>query len=137
MAQLSPYIGFNGNCREAMTFYKDCLGGDLTFQTAGEAPAEAGCPEGTAGEIMHSMLISNGIVIMATDMGNPEGYEKGNNISLTLNCDSEEEIRSLFDKLSEGGKIGQQLKLEFWGGLFGYLTDKFGIVWMFNYQQTP
>ena len=38
MAQLNAYLRFNGKCREAMTFYQACLGGELTIQTVGESP---------------------------------------------------------------------------------------------------
>jgi PhnB protein len=29
MVQIYPYLAFNGNYREAMTFYKECIGGEL------------------------------------------------------------------------------------------------------------
>jgi len=41
VANLNPYLNFDNNCREAMNFYKDCLGGELFFQTVGEMPAMA------------------------------------------------------------------------------------------------
>lgn len=44
MTQINAYIGFNGVCREAMNFYKDCLGGDLMIQTIGESPMAAQFP---------------------------------------------------------------------------------------------
>jgi PhnB protein len=135
MAQLNPYINFNGNCRTALSFYKECFGGELTLQAVGETPAATQCPAGTHDQIMHAMLLANGVVIMGSDMTGPDGLTPGNNILLTLNCNSEEEINSLFNKLSEDGKVLQPLKTEFWGGIFGYLKDKFGIGWMFNYQK--
>ena len=36
MTQINAYLTFNGNCREAMQFYTDCLGGELYLQTIGE-----------------------------------------------------------------------------------------------------
>jgi uncharacterized glyoxalase superfamily protein PhnB len=33
MAKINAYLTFNGNCREAMTFYQSCFDGDLTLET--------------------------------------------------------------------------------------------------------
>lgn len=135
MTQINAYVGFNGKCREAMTFYKECLGGELTLQTVAETPVAAQCPEGTQDQIMHSMLAKNGLLLMGSDMTGEEGFIEGNNVALALNCSSEEEINTFFAKLAEGGKITQELTPAFWGGIFGALTDKFGIRWMFNYEK--
>ena len=56
MTQISAYLNFNGNCREAMTFYKNCLGGELSLQTVEGSPMEAGCPAGVKHQILHSSL---------------------------------------------------------------------------------
>lgn len=135
MKQINAYVGFNGRCREAMTFYKECLEGELTLQTVAETPVAGQCPEGMQDQIMHSSLEKDGAVIMGTDMVSTAGYVVGNNIALTINCSSEEEINTLFLKLAKGGKITDELKTQFWGGIFGVLIDKFGITWMFNYQK--
>jgi len=135
MTQITPYLNFNGNCREAMTFYKDSLGGELVLQTIKGTPMEAQCPAGTEDQIMHSTLTGDGFVLMASDMLNPGGYQPGNNFSLTINCHSEEQIHSLFSKLAAGGSVFQPLQEQFWGALFGMLTDKFGTRWMLNYEK--
>jgi PhnB protein len=135
MTQINGYISFNGNCREAMTFYKDCLGGELTLQAIGESPIAGQCPSAMQNQILHSMLIHNGIRIMGSDMEGAGGVQQGNNISLMINCSSEEEINRFFSSLSEGGKVLDPLKVQFWGGTFGVINDKFGIRWMFNYDK--
>jgi len=112
MTQINAYVGFNGKCRETMTFYKECLGGELTLQTVTETPVAAQCPEGMQDQIMHSMLVKNGsLLLMGSDMVGPDGFIKRNNIALSLNCSSEEEINTLFSKLSASGKILDPLKL--------------------------
>ena len=40
MAQINAYLKFDGNCREAMTFYKECFGGELIFNTVKGSPLE-------------------------------------------------------------------------------------------------
>jgi PhnB protein len=136
MRQISPYVGFNGKCREAMTFYHECLGGELTLQTVGETPFAAQCPESMHQQIMHSTLQKDGQLIMGSDMVAPEGFVLGNNVALSANCSSEEEINTLYAKLAEGGKIIDELKTQFWGAIFGVVTDKFGVRWMFNYEKS-
>jgi PhnB protein len=39
MATMNPYLTFNGNCKEAMNFYKEIFGRELSMMTAGESPA--------------------------------------------------------------------------------------------------
>src|SRR5690349_13349663 len=67
MAQLNPYIFFSGNCRDAMTFYQSCLGGELNIQTVGESPAAAQMPAEAHNGVIHSMLQGGGVTIMASD----------------------------------------------------------------------
>lgn len=132
MKTINPYIGFNGKCREAMTFYKECLGGELEIKETAGSPSEQFQGD-SKDKILHSSLTIEGVqIIMGSDMTDQEGYTKGNNIALVLNCNSEAEIFSLFDKLGKGGRVSSPLKEEFWGAIFGTLVDQFGINWMLN-----
>jgi PhnB protein len=135
MTQINAYIGFNGDCRKAMEFYKGCIGGELMLQTIGESPISDNCAPAMREGILHSSLTKGPLLLMATDMIGPDGFIKGNNVSLSLNCSSEEEINEFYAKLSVGGKILDPLKVSFWGALFGCFTDKFGIMWMLNYDK--
>ncbi len=135
MTQINAYINFNGNCREAMNFYKECLGGELALQTVEGSPIEAQCPAAMKHQILHASLMNDGLILMGSDMQGPEGFIKGNTIALSLNCSSEEEINTFFSKLSQDGKITHALTEQFWGATFGVLTDKFGIRWMLNYDK--
>lgn len=135
MMQINSYLTFNGNCREAMIFYKECLGGELTFQTIGETPLTNKMPKQMKNFILHSTLSKDNLMLMASDMVIEKGLIKGNSVSLSLNCNSEEEIKKCYAKLSEGGTATHQLELNFWGALFGTLTDKFGNHWILNYYK--
>jgi len=135
MTQIYAYLHFDGNCREAMTFYKECIGGELSLQTIEGSPIEAECAEAMKDKILHSSLSKNGLLVMATDCGIPGGVVRGNNIALSVNCSSEEEINTFYNKLSADGVIIDPLKTQFWGAIFGVITDKFGIRWMFNYDK--
>lgn len=135
MTHINAYINFNGSCREAMTFYKECLGAELDLQTIGGSPIEAQCPAGMKDQIMHATLTKGPLLLMGSDMTGPWKVVKGNDMALSLNCSSEEEINTFFSKLSDGGEILDPLKIQFWGAMFGVITDKFGIRWMLNYDK--
>jgi PhnB protein len=135
MAQLNLYLTFNGNCREAMNFYKECLGGELIFQTIGVSLMADKMPAKMKDCILHAKLSNDALVIMATDCVPENGLIKGNAVSLALNCSSEKEIKHLYKKLSAGGNAIHPLENTFWGALFGALTDKYGNNWLLNYNK--
>jgi len=135
MATLNPYLSFDGRCEEALRFYKDCLGGELKIMTVGESPMAASMPKETHANVMHALLETEGIRIMASDMLDGTPLDRGNATSLMLLCGSEEEVRALFGKLSAGGIVNAPVKAEFWGAIYGDLTDKFGVRWMLNYDK--
>jgi len=132
---LIPYLTFNGNCREAMTFYQQCIGGNLTFQTIGESPMAGKMPEEMGKFILHATLSMNELQLLASDMVSEQGLERGNSISLMLECISEEEIKKMYDTLSEGGTRTHPLELTFWGALFGDLRDKYGNLWILHFHR--
>lgn len=136
MTQINSYLTFNGNCREAMTFYKECLSGELVLQPIGGSPLAEQLPAQMKESILHSTLIRGSLVLMASDMVGDDGLIKGNAVSLMLNCSSEEEAKTAYKKLSEGGAATHPLHDTFWGALFGDLTDKFGNQWLLHYDKS-
>jgi PhnB protein len=134
MKSLVPYLTFGKNCREAMEFYHDCLGGKLTLMTVGESPMAGKMPAEAGGLIMHADLEGGAFGLMASDDIGGDDVTVGSAISLMVYCESEGEIRAIFPKLARGGKINSELKVEFWGSLYGDLTDKYGLRWMLNFD---
>jgi len=128
MPTINPYLTFNGNCREAMNFYKECLGGQLDLIVVGESPVANQMPPQYKDHILHSSLKTGELEIMATDM-QPEKFLQGNADHLCLVFKKENEMRTLFDKLSAGGKVNQPVNMMFFGWI-GALTDKFGKRWI-------
>ncbi len=106
MSTINAYLTFNGNCHEAMKFYQDALGGELTLQSVGGMPVEARCPAGEEQQIMHAQLIKGDLVLMGTDMQGPAGFIQGTTMSLALQCDTEEEINA-----SKNKKIEKTLRI--------------------------
>lgn len=135
MTKLNSYLTFNGNCREAMTFYKECLGGDLMLQPVEGSPMADKMPKEMRESILHSTLTTEGFIIMGSDLTPDIGLIKGNALSIVINCINEVEIRDVFKKLSAEGKINQPIETTFWGALFAAFTDKFGNNWMLNFDK--
>ncbi len=137
MAKLNPFLRFNsGKCRKAMEFYKSIFGGTLEFMTLGESPMAKDFPKAKHNLIMHSELSSGSIVFYGSDMFRDKAVI-GDNVGMALNCDNEKELNGHFSKLSKGGKIFMKPKKEYWGGIFGMVTDKYGVEWMLNFQVEP
>ncbi len=128
MAKLNPYLTFNGNCTEAMTFYKECLGGDLSLMKVKGSPMESQMPPQYHNSIMHSTLKTNGFEIMASDLS-PEAVKEGNDNHMCLSYANEEETRKVFNALSAGGKIVNPLTQMFFG-ILGDFIDQYGKRWM-------
>ncbi len=135
MTQINSYLTFNGNCREAMTFYKNCLGGELNFKTVGESPLADEMPAPMKDCILHATLTNGALIIMASDMVGEKGLIKGTAVSLMLDCSSEAEIINFYEKLADGGVPAHPLETSFWGALFGDLTDKFGNQWLLHFDK--
>jgi PhnB protein len=115
---LDPYLFFNGNAKEAMEFYKNVFGGDLSITTFGEAMPDN--PE-MKDKIMHAMA-SDG----------SKASEKTAKIELSLSGDDEQKLKGYYEKLSAEGKVKSALKKEAWGDQFGQFQDKYGVDWMVN-----
>lgn len=135
MSQAIVYLNFDGNAREAMSFYKNALGGALELQKVKESSMSSRLPEIVQDQVLHSCLTSEGIIIMASDMCGMGSMQNGNSVHICLNCDSEEQIHTFFNNLSANATIKEPLALAPWGATFGMLTDQFGKHWMFNYTQ--
>ena len=131
VTQINPYLTFNGNCRKAMTFYKECLGGELSLMTVEDSPMAQQWPKHIQKNILHASLVKDNLILLASDMAPAEGAVYGNAISLALNCSNEKEINNYFKKLSAGGKVTHPLH-KFFDGTIGALTDQFGTNWVFK-----
>ncbi len=132
------YLNFNGNCREAMTFYKECLGGELNLISFGDMPdmlpptADAAMKQ----RVMHaSIALKPGVSsLMASDTMPGMPFTQGTNFAVSVLPDSVEQIEKLWAAFSVGANIQHKLDDAPWGARYGMLTDKFGVQWMFNYE---
>jgi len=131
------YLNFNGNCREVVNFYAEVFETENPkIMTFGEMPPnpEYPLPEEAKDLVMHSRLNISGSNVMFSDVFPGMPFIEGNNITLAMVSKDLEEITSAFSKLKEGGKVVMELQETDWSKSYGQLTDKFGIIWQFNYD---
>ena len=129
--KLNPYLAFRDNAKEAMEFYHSVFGGDLTLSTFGENQASQDPDE--QDKIMHGMLVTdNGLTLMGADTPKSMSYTPGDNYSVSLSGEDEDELRRYWEGLSAGGTVAMPLEKAPWGDIFGMCADKFGVNWLVN-----
>jgi PhnB protein len=134
---INVYINFNGNCREAVEFYAQVFGSEKPqIMTFGDTPPNPEFPltEEAKKLVMHTRLNITGSTIMFSDVFPGSPFVAGNNISLAIASKNIDEVKSLFNKLKEGGTVGMDIQETFWSKCYGSLTDKFGIEWQLSYD---
>lgn len=138
MTTINTYLTFNGNCEEAFDHYKSVFGGEFPyvgrFKDMPDSP-EFQIADADKEKIMHmSLPIGDGTVLMGSDATAQAGedFKAGNNFSISVNTNNQEEATRIFNALSAGGQITMPLNKTFWEAYFGMCTDRFGIQWMVN-----
>ncbi len=134
MLHLTPFLLFEGNCAEAMEFYATCFGGELTLTRLADTPMKEGFPVEQHQKITYAYLKSDTVELSATDWLHPKRLpQPGNTVALFVSSASHEELRNVFDRLSEGADLEFFAALkEMPFGLYGSLTDRFGVDWIFR-----
>ncbi len=131
---LNVYLFFNGNCEEAMNFYKDASGGTIdSLQRYGDNPMGASIAQ--KDKVLHGVMTIYGCTLMCSDSNEKRSVNFGDNFSLALDFKSDEDITKAFEALSAGGTITMPLQDTFWGAKFAMCTDKYGVNWMFNFDK--
>lgn len=138
MKSANIYLNFNGNCEDAFNFYKEVFGTEFEMMSRfSDMPAqeEVELSEEEKDLIMHiSLPLFEGVVLMGSDTSDNFGGKvtMGDNFSISIQTENEEETKELFDKLCEGGEVKMPLEKTFWNAYFGLVKDKFGVQWMIN-----
>ena len=135
MTNLTPYLLFEGTCREAMEFYQFCFGGELALTKVKESAAKDHMPAAQQEKVLNARLRAGNLEISASDWLRPDRTPiRGNTVCLYLSGGTYQELKPLFEKLSAGAEVTDPLKEQFFG-TYGALNDKFGIRWMFHTDQ--
>lgn len=136
MTNLTPYLLFDGNCLEAMEFYKSCFGGELILTKVKDSPMKDHMLAIQQDKVLNAQLRTGKLHISASDWLRPDQTRvRGNTVCLYLNGGTLDELRTLFESLSDGAEVTDPLRNQFFG-IYGALNDKFGVRWMFQSDKT-
>src|SRR3569623_472902 len=135
---IQPYLFFNGKCDEAIEFYRQALGAEVTmlmrYTDAPEPPPPGMLPPGSENKVMHASFTIGDATILASD-GHCHGDTKFEGFSLTIVLSDQADAKKKFEALSAGGKVLMPLAKTFYSPCFGMVTDKFGVGWMIYVTQ--
>ena len=135
MLRSIPFLLFDGNCAEAMTFYHRCLGGELILTKLVDTPMKDMLPKEKHGRIINANLKSGGIEISATDWMASPVYEpkQGNTSAIFVLGGTYDELKTVFNKLSAGAREDRFQELhDMPFGTYGQFYDKYGVQWIFK-----
>ena len=125
--RISPHLCFDGQCRQAMLFYQQILGGRIqTMLSYGETPMGASLDSGSRERILHATLMLDGHELTGVDML-PGNYRRPQGFFVTLALSGTARAKAVFDALGAGGTVQVPFEKTFWSSGFGVLVDKFGI----------
>lgn len=139
MIKLTPFLLFDGDCAEAMTFYQSCLGGELTITQVGDTPMKDQMPPENYHKVVYAYLKSGAIEFSATDWLHPTRKpQQGNTVCMYIHGGTYDELRVIFDKLAVGAEkvlLDDLRDMPF--GSYGHLADKYGVHWFFQGESAP
>lgn len=129
---LDVFLTFDGDCRKAVELYAAVFKRPMPEQimTYGQNPE--GASEQDKDRILYTSMPLFGQNVMFSDCPAGSEHIKGNNIMLTVGLSDGEEIKRIFQALSEGGAVYMPLGKTFFSELFGMVCDQFGIIWQLS-----
>src|SRR6267142_2198358 len=113
MQKITPFLWFDGKAEEAMNFYISIFKNSKVLSISRYGEAGPG-PKGT---VMTTKFELNGQEFIALNGGPQFTFTEA--ISFVVNCETQHEVDSLWEKLSEGGQKSR----------CGWLKDKYGLSW--------
>lgn len=130
---IQPYLFFNGNCEQAVEFYRKALGAEvemmMRFKDSPEPHEPGMVPPGFENKIMHTSFRVGETTVMASDGCSTE-KPSFQGFSLSLSVTTEADADRVFSALSDGGQVRMPLTKTFWSSKFGMVEDRFGVGWM-------
>jgi PhnB protein len=128
--ELNAYLFFPGNTEQAISFYQQVFGGQVSITRRGDVD-----PTATSGQeknqVINALLIGGDITLRASDREDTS-TDPQTRIELSLIGADDARLRALFDGLADGGTVRTKLERQFWGDIFGAVTDRYGIGWQIN-----
>ena len=128
--KIIPNLSFNGNCLEALEYYKKIFDGEI-LQIVTYDEVNYKCSDDEKKKIFSAIMLLGKNTVYFNDKLN----EKiGNNITMIIEFFNEEDLNNISGKLSKEGTISVEMGETTWGSQYVEIVDKFGIVWGLNYE---
>jgi PhnB protein len=128
---IQPYLFLDGNCEEAIEFYRRALGAEvqmlMRFKECPE-PMPNATPDSPE-KVMHASLQIAGSTVLMSD-GRCMGQPSFQGFALSLTVKDEAQAERLFGALGDGGQVQMPLAKTFFSPRFGMVADRFGMSWM-------
>jgi PhnB protein len=130
--RMTPYLNFNGTCREALAFYAEVFGGKIeSAMTYGESPMREHMEADWHDNVMHAHMTIGDVDLMAADVP-PSMYQKPQGFGVSIHVTDPADAERIFAALAEGGTVTMPIQETFWAARFGMLSDRFGTPWLVN-----
>ena len=127
----APYLHFPGTARDALSFYADVCGGSAQLHTF----EEFNRTDGPAEAIAHGYLKDGPVLLFAADVAGDQAPLRcaGLMLSLLGTVDAST-LKDWFSRLSEGGRVVDDLQVRSWGASDGQVIDRYGLHWLIGFE---
>jgi PhnB protein len=127
----TPYVHFAGTARQALSFYGDVFGCSVQLHTF----EEFNRTDGPAQAIAHGFLTDGPVQLYGADVAGDEPSVRCEGMMLTLlGTASPAILADWFSRLSEGGRVVDDLQVRPWGAWDGQVIDRYGLHWLIGFE---
>ncbi len=132
MQKITPFLWFEKDCEEAINFYVSVFNSApksngnskvVSIQKYPDNIPNPPWPKEVSGKVLTAVFELDGQQFMALD-GGPGIFARSGQVSLLIECETQEEVDHFWNKLTEGGDPKAQQ--------CGWLSDKYGFMWQIN-----
>jgi len=131
--KIQSYLAFDGNCEQALNFYGNLFDAKTINKETYE-DKKIDVPNSYRNKLQHAELKGKGVHFMAYDASPDTPLNKGSQMSMSVDLDTLDEAKEMFNSLSGSGIVHHEFREREWG-YFGRCTDQFGINWMVNFAK--
>jgi PhnB protein len=128
LMRIEPYLYFNGRCEQALEFYRQVVGAEITALLRFKDLPGTPTPSGAENKVLHASFRIGESNVLASD-GQCHGALSFQGFSLSLTAVSNREAEQVFAALADGGHVQVPLSPTPFATRFGMAADRFGVPW--------